>query len=128
MDDSLGDLTHPLDNRLPVLGQLLHPCVAQVDGVSVELAVRLACLSREVVIGADNDVVIVNEVCSETVSEGLPQRLVILESVSRIVCLGVPGDGDRHHDIGLPEGSARGDDVTREHRGHTPGQTYTMCH
>ena len=115
MDDTLGDPPHPLDDRLPVLGEFLHSCVAQVDRVSVELVVRLSSLCREVVIGADDDIVIVNEICPETIGEGLSQRLVIQEIVLGAVLLGVPGDGDRHHDVGLPEGPARGDDVAREH-------------
>ena len=115
MDYTLGDPPHPLDDRLPVLGEFLHPRVAQVDRVSVELAVRLPSLGCEVVIGADDDIVIVNKICPKTIGEGLPQRLVIQEIIFDAVLLGVPGDGDRHHDVGLPEGPARGDDVTREH-------------
>ena len=123
MNDALGDPPHPLDNRLPVFCEFLHPGIAQVDGVCVELAVRLPSLRGEVVIGADDHVVIVNEVSPEAIGEGLPQRLVILESVLGAVLLGVPGDGDRHNDVCLPEGPARGDDVAREHRGHAPSQT-----
>ena len=47
---------------LPVLGQLLHAGVVEVDAVRVELAVRLAVLVAEVVIGADDHVVVVYKV------------------------------------------------------------------
>ena len=116
MNHPVTDPFHPLNDRFPVLGQLLHPGVVEVDAVSVELAVRLTFLIAEVVVGADDDVVVVYKVCSETVSEGFPETVVELQGVgvARVLPLGVPGDGHGDDQLGVPEGPAGGDDVAGE--------------
>ena len=75
MDDALGDPSHPLDDRLPVPGQLLHARVVQVHAVRVELAVGLARVRGQVVVGADDHVVIVYEVGPQAVREGPGEEL-----------------------------------------------------
>ena len=116
MNHSVTDPLHPLDDRLPVLGQLLHAGIVEVDAVRVELAVRLASLVPEVVVGADDDVVVVDEVGSETVSEGSPETVVELQGVGvvHLLPLGVPGDGHGDDQLGVPEGPAGRDDVPGE--------------
>ena len=118
MNHSITDPLHPLNDRLPVLGQLLHAGVVQVDAVRVELAVWLTFLVAEVVVGADDDVVVVYKVGSETVGEGSPQTVVELQGVGvavyRVLLLGVPGDGHGDDQLGVPEGPAGGNDVPRE--------------
>ena len=116
MNHSVTDPLHPLDDRLPVLGQLLHAGIVEVDAVRVELAVWLAFLVPEVVVGADDDVVVVDEVGSETVSEGSPETVVELQGVGvlHVLPLGVPGDGHGDDQLGVPEGPAGRDDVAGE--------------
>ena len=116
MNHSVTDPLHPLDDRLPVLGQLLHAGIVEVDAVRVELAVRLALLIAEVVVGADDDVVVVYEVGSETVSEGFPETVVELQGVGllHVLPLCVPGDGHGDDQLGVPEGPAGRDDVAGE--------------
>ena len=116
MDHTLGDPPHPLDDRLPVLGQLLHAGIVEVDAVRVELAVWLAFLIAEVVVGADDDVVVVYEVGSETVSEGFPETVVEFQGVGllHVLPLCVPGDGHGDDQLGVPEGPTGRDDVTGE--------------
>ena len=119
MNHPVTDPLHPLNDRLPVFGQLLHPGVVEVDAVRVELAVWLAFLVPEIVVGADDDVVVVYEVGSEAVSEGFPETVVELQGVgvpiSRgVLPLGVPGDGHGDDQLGVPEGPAGRDDVPGE--------------
>ena len=116
MNHSVTDPLHPLDDRLPVLGQLLHAGIVEVDAVRVELAVWLTFLVAEVVVGADDDVVVVYKVGSETVSEGFPETVVELKGVGvlHVLPLGVPGDGHRDDQLGVPEGPAGRDDVPGE--------------
>ena len=112
-----------MDDGLPVLSQLLHAGVVEVDAVRVKLAVRLALLVAEVVVGADDHVVVVDEVRPEAVGEGSPQALVELQRVGGVSdLLGVPGDGHGDDQLGLPEGPAGGDDVPGEDRGHASRQ------
>ena len=126
MNHSVADPLHPLNDRLPVLGQLLHAGVVQVDAVRVELAVWLTFLVAEVVVGADDDVVVVYKVGSETVGEGSPQAVVELQGVGvavyRVLLLGVPGDGHGDDQLGVPEGPAGRDDVAGEDGGHAASQ------
>ena len=78
MNHSIRDPLHTVDDGLPVLGQLLHPSVVEVDTVAVELSVWLATVVAEVVIGADDHVVIVYKVSSEAVSKGFPKAVIEL--------------------------------------------------
>ena len=114
-----------MDDGLPVLGQLLHAGVVEVDAVRVELAVRLSFLIAEIVVGANDDIVIVDKVGSETVGEGSPETVVELQRVGvvRVVLpLGVSGDGHGHDQLGVPKGPAGSDDVPGEDGGHATSQ------
>ena len=124
MNHSITDPLHPLNDRLPVLGQLLHAGVVQVDAVRVELAVWLTFLVAEVVVGADDDVVVVYKVGSETVGEGSPETVVEFRRVGllHVLPLCVPGDGHGDDQLGVPEGPAGRDDVAGEDGGHAASQ------
>ena len=112
MDQPIRDSLHSLYDCFPVLGQFLHPSVVQGDTVCIELGVRLTSIICEVIIGADNHIVVINEVCSQTVSKSFSEAVIELETISLLGIHGIPGDGHGHHQLGLPEGPTGCDDVS----------------
>ena len=67
MNDTFRNPLHSLYDCLPILGEFLHASIVKINTVSVELAIRLSTLVGQIVIRADNHIVIVNKVCSKTI-------------------------------------------------------------
>ena len=122
MNESIRNPLHPLNNCFPVLCQFLHAGIIKVDTVSVELAIWLAGIVGEVVIGADDDIVIVNKVGPETVGKPFPKTVIEMEAVRGLCIHCIPGNRHGHHYLGLAECSAGGDDVAGEYRGNASRQ------